>query len=55
MNVMRLGGAVTMVAMGSLLGAMFLRERRRKRSDSSTRGVVLRAGGRTEPMSRGAI
>jgi len=55
MNVMRLGGVLTMVAMGSLLGAMFLRERRRKRSDSPIRGALLRAGGRTEPMSRGAI
>ncbi len=51
MNVMRLGGALTVVAMGSLLLAMALRERRRKRSESA----ALHVHARTEPMSRGAI
>jgi protein SCO1/2 len=54
MNVMRLGGAVTVVAMGSLLGVMFLRERRRKASETLTQDAPLRPGGRTQPMSRGA-
>jgi protein SCO1/2 len=54
MNVMRLGGVLTIGAMGGLLGVMLLRERRRKRSDSPTRAAPLPAGGPTEPMSRGA-
>ncbi len=54
MNVMRLGGVVTVVAMGSLLGVMFLRERRRKARETPTQDAPLRPGGRTQPMSRGA-
>jgi hypothetical protein len=45
---------VTVVAMGSLLGVMFLRERRRKASETLTQDAPLRPGGRTQPMSRGA-
>jgi protein SCO1/2 len=51
MNVMRLGGALTVLAMGGLLAAMALRERRRKRSA----GTQVIAGPPSETMSRGAV
>jgi protein SCO1/2 len=53
MNVMRLGGVVTLVAMGGLLGFMLVREKRRKHSQDPPRSASLRAD-RTEPLSRGA-
>ncbi len=54
MNVMRLGGVLTIVGIGALLGVMLVRERRRKRGDPLTRAASLPAAGRSEPMSRGA-
>jgi protein SCO1/2 len=48
MNVMRLGGVVTIVGMATLLGVMFARERRRKRAGTSQASL-------TANMSRGAI
>jgi len=54
MNVMRLGGVLTIVGMGALLGVMLVREKRRKRGEPPTRPASLPAAGRSEPMSRGA-
>jgi protein SCO1/2 len=53
MNVMRLGGLATLVAMGGMLGVTLVREKRRKRREDPPRLASLRAG-RTEPLSRGA-
>jgi protein SCO1/2 len=52
MNVMRLGGALTVVLLGGLLGLMLVREKKRKHDNASR--SALRSGARTEPLSRGA-
>ena len=54
MNVMRLGGVLTIAGIGGFLGVMLVRERRRKRAEPLTRAARLPAAARTEPMSRGA-
>ncbi len=54
MNVMRLGGLLTIAGIGGFLGVMLVRERRRKRDETPTRAARLPAAGSTEPMSRGA-
>ena len=57
MNVMRLGGAVTLVAIGSLLAFLGVRERRRNRRASSSQSseTGLRPGHQTDEFTKGAV
>jgi protein SCO1/2 len=57
MNVMRLGGAVTIVAIGGLLAGMWMRERRRNRRASSSQSSEAGLGPRheTKEFTKGAV